>query len=279
MVRTLLVTAALTFVTGASAQCTPDPLYRDSLFGVWPDTLENFASGIVQVPYSDTLNIIVPGDAGVINSSFSGVMLDSVVFNRIVGLPPGISVQCNSQTAGACTLLPGHLGCGLIAGTPTQAGTYPLTINVTAYTTFLGNVLPVPYSFRGYVITIAADPTGIGEMVPVTLGQVQNVPNPFGQRTSIEFFLSSASLAKVKVFNLVGEELWKETVQGKSGMNRVPFDGSRLESGIYLYKVEAGARTFTGRMVVNRSIHVLDTFGKAPGPGLFRIRPRPCCSR
>lgn len=252
MMRTLFSAAALTLVLGASAQCTPNPLYQDSLFGVWPDTVENFRNGMVQVFYSDTINIIVPEDAGVINPSFSGVMLDSVALNSVDGLPLGIAVQCNSQTGGPCTFLTAHLGCGLLEGTPTTAGTYPLTINVTAYTTLFSTVIPIPYSFDGYVITILPNSVSVGDIAPVVLGQVQNVPNPFNTRTNIEFSLSTPAVAKLKVFNLVGEELWKETVQGKSGVNRVSFDGSRLETGIYLYKVEAGAHMFTGRMVVNR---------------------------
>lgn len=250
--RTLLATAALALTLGASAQCTPNPLYQDSLFGVWPDTVENFANGMVQVFYSDTLNIIIPQDAGLINPDFSGVMLDSVVFNGIDGLPAGIAVQCNSQTPSPCTFLTGQLGCGLLEGTPTVEGAYPLTINVTAYTTIFSTVIPIPYSFEGYDITVLPNSVGVGEVAPVTLGLVQTIPNPFTQRTTIEFSLNTAAPAKVRVFNLVGEELWKEAVQAKSGVNRVAFDGSRLDSGIYLYKVEAGGRVFTGRMVVNR---------------------------
>jgi len=57
---------------------------------------------------------------------------------------------------------------------------------------------------------------------------------------------------KVRVFNLVGEELWMQTVQGKAGLNRVPFESGSMEEGVYLYKVESGKENFTGRMVLYR---------------------------
>lgn len=251
MKHALLAACLLTAGLRATAQCTPNPLYADSVFGVWPDTTENFIGGMVGVFYSDTINIIIPSSSTDVDPSLPPQTIDSVQFNGIDNLPPGLAVHCNSQTGGPCTLLPHQLGCGLIEGTPTQAGSYDLVLNVTAYVTFLGFPTGLPYAFQGYNITIAGT-AGVNDLAPVSLGQVQNVPNPFANRTTIEFSLNRGATARIKVFNLVGEELWRETVQAKSGVNRVPFEAARMESGVYLYKVEAGDRMFTGRMVVSR---------------------------
>ncbi len=232
--------------------CTPDPLYADSLFGVWPDTTENFASAIIGVPYQQILNLKVPQDAGTIDPQFEGVVLDSVAFNGVDGLPPGLSVACASQTAASCSYITGQLGCGVIQGTPTQLGTFDLTLNVTAYSTLGFFVLPIPYSFSGYRIVVTEDFTSIEEMSITGLDQVRNVPNPFNTRTNIEFQLAKAGTVKVRVFNLVGEELWVTQVQGKAGMNRVPFESGSLQEGVYLYKVESGKENFTGRMALYR---------------------------
>ena len=61
----------------------------------------------------------------------------------------------------------------------------------------------------------------------------------------------AAAQAHIRVYNMVGEKLWDRTVQGKSGANNVRIDASTMGSGIYLYTVEAGSNTFTGRLVVN----------------------------
>lgn len=250
----LLLAVSLFGVLGnALAQpCTPNPLYQDSLFGVWPDTTTNFGPGVVGQPYSQTMDLIVPRDGGDIDPMYAGVMIDSVVFNGVTGLPPGLVVACNSQTPAPCTYITGRLGCGVIQGTPTQTGTFPLTLNVTAYSELLpGVVLPIPYDFTGYRI-IVTGATGIADLAPAGLGGVRNVPNPFASRTSIEFLLSRASDTRVRVFNLLGEEVWEQRMQGKAGVNRVPFESGTLQDGVYLFKVETGRETFTGRMVLHR---------------------------
>lgn len=252
MIRNLLLAAVAAFSLNAFSQCIPAPLYADSVYGVWPDTTENFAPGMVNVFYSDTLNLMVPSDAGLIDPLFAGVVVDSVRLDQLAGLPPGITVVCNSQTSAACTYLAGQLGCGLLEGTPTVTGNFPITIEVTAFVVLFGSTQGVAQTFGGYSIIIGENTSGVNDATVAKLGKVQNVPNPFADRTYIEFALNKATTAKVKVFNLVGGELWSKAIQAKAGINRVPFEMSDLESGIYIYRVEAVGTTYTGRMMVNR---------------------------
>lgn len=249
MKKAILSIAFVATAATISAQCTPDPLYQDSLFGVWPDTIEGFAPGTVNQPYSDQLDLIVPSDAGEIDPGLAGTMIDSVAMDSIEGLPPGLAIACNSHTGAACTYLSAVLGCGVIQGTPTVVGVYPLTIHVTGYSVLFGFPISFPYTFTGYQIDIGV--AGILDQ-PVSISGAQNVPNPFGQRTSIEWNMSRPANSTVKVFNLLGEKLWSQTTEGRSGANKVVFDGSTLEDGIYLYEVQAGDTRFTGRMVLHR---------------------------
>ena len=256
MKKTLLVTALVIAAASVSGQaCVPNILYVDSVFGVWPDTTTNFASGMVGFPYSQSLDLIVPQDAGDVDPNFAGVMLDSVSFSTvtgITGLPPGLSVACASQTPAPCTYLTGQLGCGVIIGTPTVAGYYPLTLNVTAYATLVGQVLPVERSFSGYSITIEENNVGIADLTLVGLGGVRNVPNPCSNRTLVEFQRGAAAPVDVSVFNLLGEKLYAQQLQGKPGVNKVPFEAGTLPDGVYLYRLQSGKDTFTGRMALNR---------------------------
>ena len=250
--RSLLGIIAFGSVAAVLAQpCTPDPFYQDSLYGIWPDTTTNFVSGNVGSPYEQVLNLIVPEDAGVVDPTFAGVILDSVRFDGVTGLPPGLSVACASQTSAPCTYLTGVLGCGVIQGTPTQEGEYPLTLNVTAYTTLFGNTIPIAQEFGGYHITING-PAAIAETALFGSGSVRTVPNPFSVRTSIEFTMNRSADVRLRVFNLLGEEMWGQRVQGKVGTNRIPFESGSLPDGVYFYKVEGGKETFTGRMVLHR---------------------------
>jgi Secretion system C-terminal sorting domain len=248
--RKAILVASLA-ITGANAigQCTPNQLYADSIYGVWPDTTENFASGVLNIFYSDTLTILVPTDAGLVDPNYAGVSIDSVALTGVDNLPPGLSVICNSQTSAACTFLSSQLGCGLIEGTPTAAGVYDMTINVIAYA--FGGFVQVAQPFAGYQITIAEDNSGIAGVASIKPLDVRAIPNPSAGSTSFMFSLPHAAKARVQVFNLVGEKLWDRSVAGKQGANTVGFDASQLESGMYLYTVEAGGHTYTSRLVVN----------------------------
>ena len=250
--RTGVLLLAGLLTTVAVAQCTPDPLYTDSIFGVWPDTLENFAAGTVGMAYSDTLNLLTPANAGDIDPLFSLFTIDSIALDSASGLPPGLAVICNSQTSSACTYLPEQLGCGLIQGTPLQAGTFPITLNVTAYAhaPLFGNQV-LPQVFTGYTIIVSGE-LGVETLAPLAFSHVRNVPNPVTDRTFIEYALNRPGMVKVKVFDLIGGEMWSGKVQGKQGLNRLPFDAGGLENGVYLYTVASNGASFTGRMVVSR---------------------------
>ena len=56
----------------------------------------------------------------------------------------------------------------------------------------------------------------------------------------------------MRVFTLLGEELWSYRTQGKVGQNRIAYESGALQEGVYLYKVESGPSSFTGRMMVSR---------------------------
>ncbi len=250
MKKALLAAALLAFGPAAMAQCTPNPLYADSVFGVWPDTLTDFMPGNLGVFYSDTLNLIVPTQAQDINPNLPNVSIDSVKLVTITNLPPGLSVACNSQTSAPCTFLPQMLGCGLIEGIPTQAGTFDMILNVTGYSNIGGFPIPFNQAFPGYTIVIGA--VGIPEVATPAIAEVRNVPNPFADRTSIEYRLRNAGPVEFVVYDLLGEQVSSAQWQGRAGLNKQNFDGSALQGGIYLYKLSSGGATFTGRMVLHR---------------------------
>lgn len=252
MLKHFTLAIALAAASSALAQpCTPNPLYAYSIFGVWPDTIDNFMPGQLGIPYSQDLNLIVPPDAQDIDPTFPNVQIDSIVLNGVAGLPAGLSVACASQTPGPCTYLPSQLGCGVISGTPSEPGFFPLDVNVTGYFTLFGNVVPYPLTFTGYHIFVL-DPTSVADAGPVGLASVRNVPNPFTTRTQVEFQLARGGLVNLSVFDLLGAQVDAISAIGRPGLNRIAFERSDLQEGVYLYKVEAGGEVFTGRMMLNR---------------------------
>jgi hypothetical protein len=79
----------------------------------------------------------------------------------------------------------------------------------------------------------------------------QNYPNPFNPATTISFALPSAREVSVKIFNLLGQEV-ATVVNEKfdAGVHKINFDASRLVSGVYFYRIDAGEFSSTKKMIL-----------------------------
>ncbi|MBS1515292.1 MAG: T9SS type A sorting domain-containing protein [Bacteroidetes bacterium] len=77
----------------------------------------------------------------------------------------------------------------------------------------------------------------------------QNYPNPFNPTTNIQYGIPQQSYVSLKVYDMSGKlvaELVNEVKE--KGYYTVKFDGSKLSSGFYLYKLTAGDFTSIKKM-------------------------------
>ena len=81
-----------------------------------------------------------------------------------------------------------------------------------------------------------------------------NAPNPFGERTTIEFALPEQTDVTLTVYDTMGRRV-ATLVDGplRAGTHRIPWtgrtrDGQALASGVYLLRLTAGDQAFTRRM-------------------------------
>ena len=76
---------------------------------------------------------------------------------------------------------------------------------------------------------------------PTVFALSQNYPNPFNPTTVINYSIASASLVSLKVFDMLGREILT-LVNGQMdpGNYTAAFDASRLSSGVYFYRLDAG---------------------------------------
>jgi hypothetical protein len=76
-------------------------------------------------------------------------------------------------------------------------------------------------------------------------------PNPFNPTTTISFTLPEASRVTLNVYDVSGRQV-AQLVDGlrDAGQHSVTFDGSALASGVYLYRLTAGANSFTGKLML-----------------------------
>jgi len=94
--------------------------------------------------------------------------------------------------------------------------------------------------------------TGLEESgSPYRFALEQNYPNPFNPTTGIRFQVSGVSQVKLVVYDLIGRQvavLVNEAVQ--PGVHIVRFDGSRLASGVYFYRLSTPAASLTRKMIM-----------------------------
>ncbi|MFZ4621533.1 MAG: T9SS type A sorting domain-containing protein [Bacteroidota bacterium] len=86
-------------------------------------------------------------------------------------------------------------------------------------------------------------------MIPESNVLHQNYPNPFNPSTTISFELKQNATVSLEVFNTLGQRV-AVLMSGRiaAGSYTVPFNGTGLASGIYLYRMQANGVTFSKKM-------------------------------
>ena len=89
------------------------------------------------------------------------------------------------------------------------------------------------------------------KLVPDRFSLSYNYPNPFNPRTRIDYALPVASYVTITIFNALGQEV-AEFVKGEkeAGYYSLSFDGTRLASGVYVYRMRAGSFVQTKKMLL-----------------------------
>jgi len=87
--------------------------------------------------------------------------------------------------------------------------------------------------------------------VPAGFVLEQNYPNPFNPATEIRFDLPEATAVRLVIYDVMGREV-ERLVDGSlpAGQHRVRFEARGLPSGVYVYRIEAGAFTETKAMTL-----------------------------
>jgi glucuronoarabinoxylan endo-1,4-beta-xylanase len=92
-----------------------------------------------------------------------------------------------------------------------------------------------------------------GSFQPSIFQLHQNYPNPFNPSTVIEYQIPTAENVSLKIFDMLGREVATLVNERKSpGTYEVMFDGSRLASGMYFYRLQAGNLVETKKLVLLR---------------------------
>jgi hypothetical protein len=108
-------------------------------------------------------------------------------------------------------------------------------------------------------VTFRVIPTGIDDYtnaLPTEFNLSQNYPNPFNPTTEIRFALPTKSIVNLEIFNVLGQKVIT-LVSGEMNAgyqsivwNGADESGAGVSSGIYFYKLNAGGKTFTKKMMM-----------------------------
>lgn len=137
------------------------------------------------------------------------------------------STYSSSGGAGAGMIVPerGYL-INMMTG-----GLYKMNINYSVVTTVKENI--------------------ISSVTPNSFNLYQNYPNPFNPTTKIKFDLPKSGIVKLSVYDNLGREI-QSIVNGyrNQGTYEINFDGSKLSTGVYFYRLTTNEITDTKRMLM-----------------------------
>ncbi len=107
------------------------------------------------------------------------------------------------------------------------------------------------YSVWRRGISEILDVQNLNTETPHDFSLSQNYPNPFNPSTTIKFALPKSSFVRITVYDNAGkviETILKDNFQ--AGTYETKWDGSKYSSGVYFYRMDAGAFTETKCMLL-----------------------------
>ena len=142
------------------------------------------------------------------------------------------------------------IGCAIITGTPTLAevGTHPLKFYTNNFVG--GQAGGNPYVITTYKIVVVNN-TSLNENPKIQV-LLQNNPNPFNDKSEIQFSAEDNGIAQFKVYNMIGTVVLQYDIAVKKGLNKLMLDSKDFDSGVYFYSLVNGNNAFTRKMIVKK---------------------------
>lgn len=138
--------------------------------------------------------------------------------------------------------------------TPTSAGGNGQLVNIVI--AIIGTGTDANFLTDDWMFTAGSLATSNEEeAIPESFSLAQNYPNPFNPSTQIAFSLPQSENVTLSVYNMLGQQVATliDGVTMQAGQHQVNFDAANLTTGVYIYRLDAGAAfTQTRRMTLVR---------------------------
>lgn len=89
-----------------------------------------------------------------------------------------------------------------------------------------------------------------GNQIPKESMLYQNYPNPFNPVTNIKYDLPKSGDVSIKVYDILGKEIYSMNEFKLAGSYSFKFDGTNFASGVYFYRIETANFVSTKKMVL-----------------------------
>ncbi|RJP78391.1 MAG: T9SS C-terminal target domain-containing protein [Candidatus Zixiibacteriota bacterium] len=140
---------------------------------------------------------------------------------------------------------------------PAPAGEYQVIANVGDYPGTIMDADTVTVIKQGTDGQAGEGQLVFGELVgnfsqsPAVHAMAKAYPNPFNPSTVISYTLPEAAQVNLAVFDLAGRLVATlDEGQREAGSYQAVFDAANLPSGTYLYRLQAGSTTVSGKMLL-----------------------------
>jgi hypothetical protein len=246
MIKRILMTVFTTGIISLQAvgQCVPDVTITTP--GIYPDSATGLPAGTVGTPYNEVIQVKVLTD-----TTLAGlpVTITSITIDQVIGMAPGLTYSC---TPANCVFPGGSNGCMQISGTPTQAGSFPLTVNLIIDADLSGIPFQQPQTVDYYVIDINAS-TGVATLsANLNFGIVNLQPNPAFDYTDLTYSTPVGGDFRLSLYDLLGKKVSEQLVRGFAGNNTVRIKTSSLNAGVYMMTLGNGSSVVTRKVVVSK---------------------------
>ena len=267
---TLLFSLSLT-VLAQQSPCIPDASLQDSTFGLWPDTIQNLPIAQLDTYYEEHIQIKTPATVGEVMGdpyeidvlgfpvNIAPLEIDSIKLVGVNGLPSVMSTYLSNSDS---VFMGNDIACVTLFGIPgvDELGTHDISliidgwINVSVIgTVSLYDQLGDYETIDGYRLVVQSEMVSIDENYNLSFSVYQNSPNPFSNRTSIEFNSTTEGEYLFSVVNLLGEVQDYRIINANYGSNKIDVDASALSSGIYFYTLSNSQGMITKKMIINKN--------------------------
>ncbi|MBU0486634.1 MAG: T9SS type A sorting domain-containing protein [Bacteroidetes bacterium] len=208
----------------ANAQCVPDPLSATLLS---PDSIQNFDTAYVGLPYSQVLTITAPTDTIIAGLPAT---VDSIIATSVTGLPGSISFQCHNS---GCVTIGGSKGCILFSGIPSvsDTGTHDLVMESMIYGKVFGSPASLPYVHTPYNIVVKIL-TDINEST--SLFEPTGVHYNLSGSLVMYFNGNMPKDLSVEVYDIIGKVVYSEKLGQNTSRNAIALRTGSLKTGMYL---------------------------------------------